>query len=150
MVILQKLIYTFIALLIKISATFLAEIDKLILKFLWKGKGIRKWRTKLEGTLSYLKTYSKATVLKIVCYCHKYRQTDQWNRTESPEINPYQFMVSWFSKRVASQFNGERIVSSVNVLKQQDIPCKLIHLDQLTEQLTKIERLIHTHLHTRK
>ena len=94
MAILQKLIYRFTATPIKISAIFLAEIDKLILKFLWKGKEARKRKRKLEGTLSYFKTYSKATVIKTVCYCHKYSHIDQWNKIESPEINLYQFMVN--------------------------------------------------------
>lgn len=86
MSILSTLIYRFI----EIPAHFI-EIDKLLLKFVWKCRGMRIIKTAGGGrhqvvgfTPSNCKKY-KGTVIKIVWY----RRIDQCNTIENPEINPH-------------------------------------------------------------
>ena len=69
----------------------------------------QSWRINLPDFRQYYKT----TVIKSVWHLHKNRNINQWNKKESPEINPCSYGYLIFDKE-ARIYNGAKTASSIN------------------------------------
>ena len=106
--------------LIKLLMAFFTELEQKISQFIWKHK--RSWRAKAvlrkkNGTgwsnLPDFRLYYKTIVIKTIWFWHKNKSIEQWNRIESPEINPCTQGTLFLTKE-ARIYNGAKTVSSIN------------------------------------
>ena len=103
--ILPNAIYRFNAILIKVPVTFFTELEQknfiihMETQKPQKDKAVLRKKNGAQGiSLPDFRLHYKVTVIKVVWYWHRNRSIDQWNKRESPEINPCPYGYLTFDK----------------------------------------------------
>jgi hypothetical protein len=113
----------FNAIPIKIPMTFITEIEKSTLKFIWKHKRLQIARAILSKksnaesiTITNFKLYYRAIAIKTAWYCTKTYE-DQWNRIDDPDMNPRSYAHKILTK-APKTCNEEKTASSIIVAEK--------------------------------